>query len=360
MAVGGNKVETNKKTNGTGVTVISTQKIWQNVKHLWWICLLFFVAYGSLLGMNVWKAYQADLAAVKLDTYQASIQIYYPHETSEEAEAFIILGESNQVLSALNESLMAAGYQPYGQGVGDKISIQRIGSSFGTTVIAEGEARSQYMAQRFGEIMVESGEEVMGKQGGLMGNAITVPCVLRSNGATVVFDRVEDKHIGFSVMDFVSWKKIMVLGATVLLGAAVIFVVILFDKKVRAREEVDTVLCLPCIAEVKRKKAESGVLFATIAEALCRKEQVQRLVLVSAEKNNELPVLQNILKDLAGVTVKTRESVLESADAVRACAEADGVILVIGMNKDRLDRISQSVTNLELVSAKVLGYIISD
>lgn len=360
MALGGNKVETNKKTNGTGVTVISTQKIWQNVKHLWWICLLFFVAYGSLLGMNVWKAYQTDQAAVKLDTYQASIQIYYPHETSEEAEAFIILGESNRVLSALNESLTAEGYQPYGQGAGDKISIQRIGSSFGTTVIAEGEARSRYMAQRFGEIMVESGEEVMGKQGGLMGDAITVPCVLRSNGSTVVFERVEDKHIGFSVMDFVSWKKIMVLGATVLLGVAVIFVVILFDKKVRAREELDTVLDLPCIAELKKKKAESRTLFAAITEALCHNEQVQRLVLVAAEKNGELPALQEALKDVPGVAVEGRESVLESAETVRVCAEADGVILVVRMNKDRLDRISQSVTNLELVSAKVLGYILTD
>lgn len=348
------------KINGYGVTVISTQKIWHNVKHLWWICLLFFAAYGSLLGMNVWKAYQEDQQAIQQDTYQASIQIYYPHETSEEAEAFIILGESNRVLSALNESLIKRGYKPYGSGTGDKISIQRIGSSFGTTLIAEGEERSQYMAQRFGEIMVESGKEVMGKQGGLMGDALTVPCVLRSNGTTMVFDTVEDKVISFSVMDFVSWKKIMVLGATVLLGGAVIFVVILFDKKVRAREELEEVLNLPCIAEIKKKKQESRALFVAITQALCHKCQIHELVVASPEKSDILPELQQMLTCVNDLTVTVKESTLESADTVQVCGKADGVILVVHLNHDRLDRVSQSVTNLKLVSADVLGYILID
>lgn len=353
-------MEYQKKQGWSGVTVISTQKIWQNFKHLWWICLVFFVGYGSLLGMNVWKTYQSDLQAVKQDTYQASIQIYYPHETEEEAEAFIILGESSRVIGALNEALQEEGYRAYGEGIGDHIHIQRVGSSYGTTVLAEGEERSQFMAQRFGEIMVDSAEEVMGKRGGLMGDAVTSPCVVRSNGNTVVFDSAEAKTIQFSLRDFVSWKKIMLLFATILLGVAVIFVVILFDKKVRAREEMETAFSLPCIAVVKRKKADSMALFSTIVQALCHKNGIHKLMIAAAEKDEGLEHLKAGLAVTEEYSVETAESALESAMAVQACAGADGVILVVRLNRDKLDRVGQAITNLDLVSAHLLGYVLID
>lgn len=353
-------MEAYKKQNWSGVSIISTEKIWYNVKHLWWLCLVFFLGYGSLLGINVWKTYQSDLQAVKQDTWQASIQIYYPHETEEEAEAFMILGESSRVIGALNELLEQEGYLLFGEGVGDSIHIERVGSSFGTTVIAEGEVRSQFIAQRFGEIMVESAEEVMGKHGGLMGDAATVPCVVRTNGSTVVFESLEEKNIRFSLGDFVSWKKLMLLFATILLGAAVIFVAILFDRKIRAREEAEAAFSLPCIAVIRRKEKASLALFAAITAALCRNQGIHRLMLTAPDRNDRLEELRQTAEEAAGITVESSPEALTSAATVEACAKAEGVILVIRMNQDRLAQTGQAITNLELVSSHLLGYILMD
>lgn len=353
-------MEAYKKQNWSGVSIISTQKIWYNIKHLWWICLIFFIGYGSLLGINVWKTYQSDLQAVKQDTWQASIQIYYPHETEEEAEAFMILGESNRVIGALNELLEEAEYPLFGEGICDSISIQRVGSSFGTTVIAEGQERSRFIAQKFGEIMVESAEEVMGKHGGLMGDAAAVPCVVRTNGATVVFERLEEKTIRFSLGDFLSWKKMMLLFATVLLGAAVIFVVILFDRKIRAREEAEAAFSLPCIAVIKKKEKDSAALFAAITAALCHNQGIRKLMLTAPGKNDKLTDLKKMAEKAEGIAVETSQEALTSAGTVEACAQADGVILVIRLNQDRLTQTGQAITNLELVSSHLLGYILID
>ena len=173
-----------KNRSWSGETMISTQKIWQNIKRFWWVFVICLAAYGAITGKDIINTMRADQIALSRDTYQASTLLYFPHRDNEEGLAFVVLCESEMVVNAVNERLEANGYAAYGDG--DIFDINWVGNSFGLTLTGEGRERMLCMAQAFGESILKSALDVMEKEGSILNEASVLPCVLRSTGAVTV------------------------------------------------------------------------------------------------------------------------------------------------------------------------------
>ncbi len=346
-------METKNRT-WSGETMISTQKIWQNIRRFWWVFVICLAAYGVITGRDILNTMRADQDALSRDTYQASTLLYFPHRDNEEGLAFVVLCESELVVNDVNERLRANGYASYG--AGDTFAIDWVGNSFGLTLTGEGRERMLCMAQAFGDSILKSALDVMGREGSVLNEASVLPCVVRSNGAVTVYEDASQRNASFSLRDFMTWRRLMVLCAMIFIGVAFIFVAILLDRKVRTREELEAVLHASCIGVIRKKKPESRALALAVLYRLCRREETETVAIVSAGACGELESLAGEV----GKTVKvvTGMNLAGQAAAVTACEEAGSVVLVVCANQDTIDEVCQAVRTLELFGTPFLGYLL--
>lgn len=343
-----------KNRSWSGETMISTQKIWQNIKRFWWVFVICLAAYGAITGKDIINTMRADQIALSRDTYQASTLLYFPHRDNEEGLAFVVLCESEMVVNAVNERLEANGYAAYGDG--DIFDINWVGNSFGLTLTGEGRERMLCMAQAFGESILKSALDVMEKEGSILNEASVLPCVVRSTGAVTVYEDASQRSVSFSLRDFMTWRRLMVLCAMIFIGVAFVFVAIILDRKVRTREELEAVLTVPCIGVICKKKPESRELTLAVLSRLCRKEETETLAIISAGACGEL---EDLARE-AGKSVKvvTGQQLAKQAAAVPVCEAADRVVLVVCVNQDTIDEVCQAAKTLELLGTRFLGYLL--
>ena len=351
----------NTNNNWSGVTVISVKKIWQNIKQFWWVILIFVTLFSMVLVRDMKNTYAADQALAAKDTYQSSVLLYYPHRDSEQGYAFVVLCESEMVIARVNARLEGQGFTEYNPS--DVLNINWIGNSFGITLMGEGEDRMLLMAEAFGEAILSSAYEVTGNEGSILNKAWVAPCLVKSSGAVVLLDDVSQRQASFSLKEFLSWKRLMVMGAAVFMGFAVIFIAIILDKKVRTREEMDATLDIACIGVIKKKKKDSWHLTTELLAQVCEKRQCKNLAFVSIKECDEGRILKQELEKKLQSTgymedVVIAEGVVMNGSAFSVGKEAEGLVLLVSANRDQLDQVGYAVKSMELLEKKWIGYIL--
>ena len=336
--------------------IISTKKISQNIKKYWWICLLCLLAYLAVLGVDIWRTYQADVAAASRDTYQASGMVYYPHEDEEEGKYFVTLCTTDRVLDLVNETLTSQGYAEYGAG-GDSLNINWQGNTFGLTLYGEGEARMECMMDAFLSAWLSQAEEISAKSGSVLNETTVVPCLIKSNGAVVTYSNPSERKATLALSDIVTWRRLMVSAAAVFAGAIVIFIVIIFDKKIRTEEEIREVLDIPYICTVKAGEEKSEALLYAFLQGICHKENRHHIGLVCLQSEE---VTGHINHQMDEIQLEILPGGCDTAEAVQKGTQMDGIVLALRLNRDRLDEAVRAADRIRLLGIPFLGYILME
>ncbi len=341
--------------------IITPRKILANLKHFWWFCIIPLVLCGFLVYKDTMSTYRANQMAAQKDMYIASALVYYPTEDEEIGKGNMVIFKSKNTLEKVNEIMIAKGYAPFDE-ENDMLELGHTMASYGLTLIGEGEERMLCMGQAFAESMLAVIQESTGVSGYIIDHATVAPCMIDASGNTIIYDNVSQKQVSLSLRDFLTWKKMMILCAGVFLGLALIFVAILFDKKVRSREELEAFSQIPCMGVIGRKKEKDRKLFLSLVSAMCETSGVSKLMLVSVTKEPLLAGLADEMKAYAreGLQVEYCEHMTSSAEAADQCYQSDAVVLTIRKDVDNMDGVKRALSNLAMINAKVLGYIMTE
>ncbi len=341
-------------------TPISAEKIWIHIKKYWWVCVLTAAVAVAAVVLDTWREYRANAAAALRDTYQADSMIYYPIETEPEATTLLTLLDSQQMIGRVNEALAAEGLEEFDGGT-DKLSMAWKGSCFPITVISEGEERTRLISTTLTEALLEWAEEHMGSEGQIVNHTQVYPCLVQASGAVTVYPPGASRAVGLTFGSFLGWKKLMVMCAGFLCGAAFLFVLLIFDTKLRTRQEAAQVCEYPCLGEVKRRVKDPGKEWAAINAVIgCHLPSSGGILYVTF--SNEKAVNQAA----AGVLPENRERVracVWSRDRLEVlCKEtpAAGAVLLICLNQDRVNQVETLAEDMENRKIPILGYVVTE
>ena len=349
----------NNSEKQAGENIITPQKIWENLKRFWWFCVIPLLLCVAFVYSDTMDDYRTNQAAAAKDTYMASALVYYPTEDEETGKGNMVIFKSKRTLEKVNEILEANGYAPFDEGQ-DSMEVGHTMASYGITLIGEGKERMLCMGQAFAESMLEVIKEATGMAGYIVDAATVAPCMTDASGNTIIYRDVSQKQITLSLRSFLTWKKMMILCAGVFLGLALIFVAILFDKKVRSREDLEVFGSLKCMG-VLGKKEEEEQRFLILA-ALCSDHPVRELALVSVgswPKKASLSDLPRKLKEREEIpAVIQGEHAASAADIIEQCRDAGTAILMIQINRDEVTAVQKALANMEMAQVQVPGYIL--
>ncbi len=341
----------NKNLSGSE-NLISTRKIWQNIRKYWWICILCVLAYGALVAVDVWRAYQSDVQAAVRDTYQASGMVYYPHSDEEEGRFFVTLCTTERVVDRVNEALTANGYSEYG--ADDSIEVNWIGNTFGLTLIGEGEERMACMMDSFLHFLLEEAQEVAGKEGSILNETSVRPCLVKSNGSVIVYEDASQRQATLSLGDIITWRRAMIAAAAFFAGALIIFVLIIFDEKIRTKEEIEDMLTAPCLGVLRTKNDQE--VFRALTEGLCRKQNIGALTFITWKGTECLQ--EKLAKMGEAFSYEILEDICGNPEMMRKATAADHLVLAIRLNQDKKSALKQVLEDLELIGNDILGYLL--
>ena len=68
-----------------GETIISTKKIWANIKAFWWICLVTLALAAGVVAFSTYRSYQANKAVETKDSYVGSAVLYLSSTNDKDA-----------------------------------------------------------------------------------------------------------------------------------------------------------------------------------------------------------------------------------------------------------------------------------
>ena len=348
------------KERKTAENIITPWKILANLKSFWWFCLIPLVLCGLLVYKDTMSTYAANQAAAQKDTYIASALIFYPTEVEADGLGNMVIFKSKNTIEKVNEIMVEKGYAPYDEGT-DLLDVGHTMASYGLTLVGEGEERMLVMAQAFAESMLLVIEEATGISGHIVDDAMVAPCMIDASGTIRIYEEASERQVSLSIRDFLTWKRLMVLCAGVFLGLALIFVAILFDQKIRCREELEAFCELPCLGVTGAKKEKDKKLILSLIDAMCEDKQIKKLMLVSVSKEKMLADLARSMKTEAETyDVLTCEQAEKNAEAMNHCRMSDAVVLTVRKNVDSVVSVKRALANLEMIQADVLGYIMTE
>lgn len=341
--------------------IITPQKILANLKHFWWFCVIPLVFCAVIIYRDTMSTYRVNQAAAARDTYIASALVYFPTEDEEIGKGNMVIFKSKNTMEKVNVILTAEGYAPFDE-ENDTLELGHTMASYGVTLIGEGEDRMLCMGHAFAESMLEVIEEATGMSGYIVDDAIVEPCMVDASGNVRIYSDVSERQVSLSLRDFLTWKKLMILCAGVFLGFALIFVAILFDQKVRSREEMEAFCQLPCMGQIGRKKEKDRKLFVSLANTMCCDRQVAKVMLLSVTKEGMLSGLAGDLEVAAdkAYEVMICENGAGTAAAMTQCRSCGAVVLTVRKNVDTVGSVKKALSNLEMIQAQVLGYILTE
>ena len=147
-----------------------------------------------------------------------------------------VLG-SQQILDKINQALEAVGQPAFDSG-NETLSIDWQGNCFPITVLTEGEERTRLVSETATEELLHWAEEHLGKDGQIVNETSIYTCIELSNGSVVTYPLGTQRSVSLSVSSFLGWKKLMIICAGIFCGVAGIFVLLIFDTKLRTKKEV--------------------------------------------------------------------------------------------------------------------------
>ena len=339
--------------------IITPRKILANLKNFWWFCIIPLILCGILVYRDTMSTYEINQRAAARDTYIASALIFYPTVDEEIGQGNMVIFKSKNAIDKANEIMVANGYEPFDDSV-DYLDVGHTMASYGLTLVGEGEQRMLCMAQAFAESMLAVIEEATGISGYVVDQASVAPCMVDSTGNIRIYEDVSERQVSLSIRDFLTWKKLMILCAGVFLGLALIFVAILFDQKIRSREELEAFCQLPCMGVIGSKKEKDQKLIVSLIHAICADHQVNVLMLTSVSKETLLPRIAAEIKEKHAYEVRISEHAAKEAKTMEQCRECDAAVLLIRKNVDSVVTVKRTLTNLEMIQANVVGYIMTE
>ena len=336
--------------------VISINKLIANIKSFWWLCLLCVLAGVFITVSSTLKEYKNNVALASRDMYVSGADFYFDSDVDKDSSIWSVMMSSQSVREKTKENMRQL-YQDELRDT-DVYYIQEKGGRFcyGITVIGEGEAHTLALARSvaaaFEETVLECTSDVMSP---IDLPSKADPCVVLQSGAILTFRDPSDRSVSLSMGDFLSWKKMMIIMACAFAGLGVIFVMILFDNKIRGKEEMEVICDKACIADlrkkgekatapikidhVKQEGAEYPIVMATLTDAV----GFEKAELILGNRMDGVVRAQAICRDAAGL--------LE-------CSNQKKVILVVKQDKDTVGLLREAIKNLELVNAGLIGYIL--
>ena len=317
--------------------IISFQKLWDNFKKYWWICVITTVlAVIAVIGFTI-KSYNAaqnlsesDLVENDNKLYQATTMVYmepqlektsesikeaadniqdleksYAASVNEYVKTYIeqwnwnrnnqlmydcmALLSSNKVQSQINTALENNGMDSYDK-VLDAITMEIAGGSRCYKIIVRGEdeERVEFIANTATDILLKEAKEVMSiNNANIIDKAVVDLCEKQEDGTyKIVTEKSEleseDEVATLSLGSFLSMKKILLVFVGAFFGLGIIFIFVLMDKKVRNRNEVNMYLHIPYLGEVSKKSGEAQyqVLTTTLLKK-CEQEGIKKVLLTT-------------------------------------------------------------------------------
>ena len=317
--------------------IISIQKLWDNFKKYWWICVITTViAIVAVVGITIknYKAVQnlseSDLVQNDNKLYQATTMVYmepqlektsesikeaadniqdleksYAASVNEYVKTYIeqwnwnrnnqlmydcmALLSSNKVQSQISTALENNGMDSYDKAL-DAITMEIANGSRCYKIIVRGEdaERVEFIANTATDILLKEAKEVMSiNNANIIDKAVVDLCEKQEDGTyKIVTEKSEleseDEVATLSLGSFLSMKKILLVFVGAFFGLGIIFIFVLMDKKVRNRNEVNMYLHIPYLGEVSKKSgnAQYQVLTTTLLKK-CEQEGIKKVLLTT-------------------------------------------------------------------------------
>lgn len=317
--------------------IISFQKLWDNFKKYWWICVITTVlAIVAVVGITI-KNYkevqnlsESDLVENDNKLYQAATMVYMEPQSEKTSESIkeaadniqdleksyaasvneyvktyieqwnwnrnnqlmydcMALLSSNKVQAQINTALENNGMDSYDK-VLDAITMEIAGGSRCYKIIVRGEdaERVEYIANTATDILLKEAKEVMNiNNANIIDKAVVDLCEKQEDGTyKIVTEKSEleseDEVVTLSLGSFLSMKKLLLVFVGAFFGLGIIFIFVLMDKKVRNRNEVNMYLHIPYLGEVSKKSgdAQYQVLTTTLLKK-CEQEGIKKVLLTT-------------------------------------------------------------------------------
>lgn len=320
--------------------IISFQKLWDNFKKYWWICVITTVlAIVAVVGITIknYKAVQnlseSDLVENDNKLYQANTMVYMEPQLEKTSESIkeaadniqdleksytasineyvktyieqwnwnrnnqlmydcMALLSSNKVQSQINTALENNGMDSYDK-VLDAITMEIAGGSRCYKIIVRGEdeERVEYIANTATDILLKEAKEVMSiNNANIIDKAVVDLCEKQEDGTyKIVTEKSEleseDEVATLSLGSFLSMKKLLLVFVGAFFGLGIIFIFVLIDKKVRNRNEVNMYLHIPYLGEVSKKSgdAQYAVLTTTLLKK-CEQEGIKKVLFTTPKE----------------------------------------------------------------------------
>lgn len=337
--------------------VISVNKLLANIKRYWWIFVLCILCGIFLTARGTIREYRNNVNLASRDLYVSGADFYLDSEVDKDSSIWTVIISSSLVREKTGNVLWEQFQEELRED--DSYYIQEKGgrSCFGITVIGEGEehtlALAKAVAFAFEEAVRESTSVAM--------RPIDLPvkanpCVVLQNGGILTFEKAEDRGVSLSLRDFLSWRKMMTMMAFVFIGLGIVFVLILFDNKIRGVEELQVICDKACIANL-RKKGENVTAVIKMKQLLCDGGE-DKIVLATLCDESAFHKVQQVLgEELAGRLLHA-DSICENAQGLEACVNQKKVVLAVRQDKDTVGTIREAMKNIELVKGTLAGYIL--
>jgi len=342
-----------------GETIISTKKIWMNIKAFWWICLVTLALAAGVVAFSTYRSYQANKAVESKDSYIGSAVLYLSSANDKDARAYAAILKSQSTLQAVNDALEAAGLKPYSTSTDSfMIQSQSDSTAYGLTILSIGEERTTILLNEVIEQVLSTASNVMEVKAELLSDGVVKPCIWYADGSYRTLSSVDQRVVKLSLSDFVTWKKLMIVCAGAFLGVAAIFVAILFDNKVRSSEELQAVLEIPYFGEVgSHKKNEQEKTWFMLQTQFLHHNGT--LTLVTAGKDEKLKALGAQIADKLQCSVQTGDRAATCVDAMKICAQSEGVILAVRADRDTMPQIRALAEQMKVAQIPLKGYILN-
>ena len=316
--------------------IISFQKLWDNFKKYWWICVITTVlAIVAVIGITIknYKAAQnlseSDLVENDNKLYQATTMVYMEPQSEKTSESIkeaadniqdleksyaasvneyvktyieqwnwnrnnqlmydcMALLSSNKVQSQISTELENNDMDSYDKAL-DAITMEIASGSRCYKIIVRGEdeERVEFIANTATDILLKEAKEVMSiNNANIIDKAVVDLCEKQEDGTYKVItekSELENEEVAtLSLGSFLSMKKILLVFVGAFFGLGIIFIFVLMDKKLRNRNEVNMYLHIPYLGEVSKKSgdAQYQVLTTTLLKK-CEQEGIKKVLLTT-------------------------------------------------------------------------------
>lgn len=346
-----------------GEMLISTRKIWCNIKkYLLFGVVLMAACIGLTVLMTV-REYRADLAGAALETYQGEALVYIDSADEDYSDAYTALLYSERIRDQVNTALLENGFKKFNKKL-DTANVDMKGTSMCYRVIVRsiGLERTQFLAKTYTELLLQEAKDIMGLKGKIIDDPVMTTYLTKANGSVEIFELDEPRKVTISLSSFLSWKKIMIVGAGFFLWCAFVMVKVFYDSTLRSREEIDQVAIVPYFCEVRKGKQESCELLAALLEGVRERTENGSILLAAPKTSKALTaVFEGTKKALeernAEVELSMAEDIVGSAGALDAARAAGAVFLFVTLDQDSAQDAHQAFANLSVVGAGMYGYI---